>query len=97
MLRLPIFGAFFGNFAYFRGVVKHLAFHASQFIDDIAEIAGDEFLAASGVREAGVSQLLPVRTELDFLGTEEAVDVLCKWAAERCEKLLDGLDTYTYS
>ena len=76
-LRLPIFGTLFGSLAFGLLVVEDLALHASQFLDVFAKVAGDEFLTASGVREAWVGQLYAMRTEDVFLGTEESVDVLC--------------------
>ena len=62
-LRLPIFGTLFGSLAFGLLVVEDLALHASQFLDVFAKVAGDEFLTASGVREAWVGQLLSVRPE----------------------------------
>ncbi len=57
-------------------MVVDLALHATQLLDVFAKVAGDEFLTTGGVGEAGVSQLLAVRTQNVLLGAEESVDAL---------------------
>ena len=73
---LPIFGALLGTAALSGVVVVDLALHATQLLDVFAKVAGDEFLTTGGVGEAGVSQLLAVRTQNVLLGAEESVDAL---------------------
>ena len=75
---LPVGGALLGDSAFSGAVVEDLTFHASKLFDVLAEVAGDELLTTGRVRETGVSQFLPMRSQDILLGTKKAFNVLCE-------------------
>ena len=56
-------------------MIKDLALHAAQLLDVLGEVAGQEFLTARWVGEAGVGQGLAVRAEGLPFGAREAINV----------------------
>lgn len=77
-VKLPVFGALLRSGALAGVVVEDLSFHAAELFDVLAKVAGEELLTRRRVREAGMGQLLAVRSEHIFLRTKESVDVLCE-------------------
>jgi len=69
-------GALLGDSAFSGAVVEDLTFHASKLFNVLAEVAGDELLTTGRVRETGVSQFLPMRSQDILLGTKKAFNVL---------------------
>ena len=72
----PVLGTFFGDRTLAGHVVIHLTFHATQFLDVLAKIAGDEFLATGWVRKTGMGQFLTVWAKYVFFRTEKTINAL---------------------